>query len=98
MSKAISAFENGDMGINAVSRMYGIPKPTLKRHMQGTNIYANDDNKKLGRSLELPEELEYELFNHVLKLERMCFCLGRDNLKSVAFQVAEENNVCSTQI
>lgn len=93
MSRAISAFENGDMGINAVCRTYGVSKPTLKRHLEGRNIHANNEIKKMGRSQELPAELEDEIVQHALKLERMFFGLSRDDLRRLAYQVAEENAI-----
>lgn len=38
---AITALRNGDHGLNACSRIYGIPKATLKRHADGKNSYHN---------------------------------------------------------
>lgn len=38
---AISAYKNGDHGLNACARAYGIPKATLKRHAESKNSYHN---------------------------------------------------------
>ncbi|KAG8268602.1 hypothetical protein J6590_021419 [Homalodisca vitripennis] len=44
---------NGDMGINAVCRVYGVPKKTLKRRLAGTNTYATDSKQVFGRPQDL---------------------------------------------
>ncbi|KAG8308788.1 hypothetical protein J6590_101479 [Homalodisca vitripennis] len=65
MERAIASFKNGDMGINAVCRVYGVPKKTLKRHLAETNTYATDSKQMFGRPQDLPAELENELVQHV---------------------------------
>ncbi|KAG8300108.1 hypothetical protein J6590_084399 [Homalodisca vitripennis] len=40
MERAIASFKNGDMGIIAVCRVYGVPKKTLKRRLAGTGIFG----------------------------------------------------------
>ncbi|KAK6959556.1 jerky protein [Biomphalaria glabrata] len=40
LQKALEALRN-KYGLNEVSRLYGIPKPTLKRHLDGKNKFAN---------------------------------------------------------
>ena len=39
---AASANRNGDMGVNAVERTYGISKSIIKRHLKRSNSYANN--------------------------------------------------------
>ena len=41
MERAISAVRNGDMGLNASAKAYGVPKATLKLHLDERNLYAN---------------------------------------------------------
>ena len=43
MGRALSALRNGDMGLNASSKAYGVPKATLKRHLLNQNVHANDE-------------------------------------------------------
>ncbi|KAF6214241.1 hypothetical protein GE061_008981 [Apolygus lucorum] len=66
MERALSAYRN----------QYGIPKPTLKRHLDGTNVHANEGIKKLGRCSTLPAEVEQELVNHLIKMESLLFGLS----------------------
>jgi hypothetical protein len=35
MSRALEAVRNSDIELNAASRRYSVPKPTLKRHLDG---------------------------------------------------------------
>ena len=35
LERAVSAINRGDMGLSESSRMYGVPKATLSRHMTG---------------------------------------------------------------
>ena len=48
MSQAMSAYRNGDMGLNASAKAYGLPKATLRRHLDGSNKHANGEIKKHG--------------------------------------------------
>jgi len=45
MERALSSVRNGDMGLNAASRAYSVPKATLKRHLEGKNYYAVEGKK-----------------------------------------------------
>ncbi|KAG8306714.1 hypothetical protein J6590_041323 [Homalodisca vitripennis] len=71
MSRALQAFRNGDMGLNECFRQYGVPKPTLLRHLKGTNVKANEETKAFGRGSVLPPTVEKELVDHILKLETL---------------------------
>lgn len=93
MERAITAYENGDMGLNEICRNYGVPKKTLKRRVAGSNIYATNAKKVFGRPNELTVELENQLVQHILDLQRMFFGLTRDDLKKLAFEIAETNNI-----
>lgn len=93
MERAIAAVSNGDMGINAACRTYGVSKPTLKRRLDGKNIFTTDNKKVFGRPQDLPSEIEEQLVQHILDLERMFFGLSRDEHKKLAFEVAEANKL-----
>lgn len=93
MERAIASFQNGDMGINAICRTYGVPKKTLKRRLEGKNTYATNEKQVFGRPQDLPSELENELVQHVLDLEQMFFGVTREDLKKMAFQLAEANSI-----
>ncbi|KAJ8936350.1 hypothetical protein NQ318_019756 [Aromia moschata] len=70
-----AAYRNGDMNFNECCRQYGIPKPTLKSHLDCKNIKANDGTKSLGRITTLSPKIERELAEHILKLEELLFGL-----------------------
>jgi len=63
MLSAIDAMKSGT-GLNAAAKAYGVPKATLKRHLLGSNKTARDGFKQLGRSTDLPVELEEQLAQH----------------------------------
>ena len=71
LSQAMSAYRNGDMGLNASAKAYGVPKATLKRHLDGSNKHANEEIKKLGRQQVLPLHVEEELVKHLVAMENM---------------------------
>ena len=87
-----TAFKNGDMGLNQCAKQYGVPKATLKRHLEGKNKTANG-HKKLGRSTMLTSDLEQQLHDLILDLEGMFFGMTRKDLMALAFEVAEENGL-----
>jgi len=92
MQRALAALDDG-MGLNAASRAFQIPKATLKRHKDDVNIVAKGSKKHLGTIITLPEVLEQQLADHILKLESMLFGLTRKDVMSLAFQLAERNNI-----
>lgn len=47
---AIAAFRKEGKGINAILRDYGIPKATLRRHLNGSNIQVIEIVKVIGRT------------------------------------------------
>ena len=71
LSQAMSAYRNGDMGLNASAKAYGVPKATLKRHLDGSNKHANGEIKKLGRQQVLPLHVEEVLVKHLVAMENI---------------------------
>ena len=66
-----------------------VPKAPLKRHLDGTNKYAKEDMKRLGRNQVLPSEVEEEQLQYVIAMENMFFGVTRKELMTLAFQIAE---------
>jgi len=93
MERALSAMERGDMGLNAAAKSYGVPKATLSRHQKSTNLFANGSVKFHGQSCVLSQSMEEELVMHCLQLESMYFGLRIDDLRRLAFDLAEANGV-----
>ncbi|KAG8325326.1 hypothetical protein J6590_070629 [Homalodisca vitripennis] len=87
MSRALHAFRNGDMGLHECCRQYGVPKPTLLRHLKGTNVKANEETKAFGRGSVLPPTVEKELVDHILKLETLMFGLTINDVRRLAYQI-----------
>ena len=72
----MSAYRNGDMGLNASAKAYGCLKAILKRHLDGSNKHANEI-KKLSRQQVLPLHVEEELVKHLVAMENMFFGVTR---------------------
>ena len=93
MERALAAYRNGDMGLNCAARPYSVPKATLNRRIDGTNINAVGHKELFGRTADLPEEVEIDLVNHELQLEERLFGLTRKDLRRLAYEMAEINNL-----
>ena len=93
MQRALGAVRRGDMGINASAASYGVPKTTLLRHLKGQNKFANDDTKFHGGVTTLPEDLENELVQYCLSMERRFFGIKIDELRRLAYDLAEANGI-----
>ena len=73
----MSAYRNGDMGLNASAKAYGVPKATLKKHLYGSNKHENGEIKNLGRQQFLHLHVEEELVEHLVAMENMLFGVTR---------------------
>jgi hypothetical protein len=93
MHRALAAFRNGDMGMNAASKIYGVPKATLKRHHDGTNAFANYEIKQMGRPPVLPEALENELVAYIVDLDSMFYGVNRGEVMSLTYELAKRNDL-----
>jgi len=93
MQKAIEAVKDNTLGLNKAAKFFCVPKATLQRHVHGTNKRAREGMKSLGRSTDLPLEIENDLVEHILLLESRFYGLTRTSLLSLAFQIAEINNI-----
>ncbi|KAJ8946002.1 hypothetical protein NQ314_008998 [Rhamnusium bicolor] len=93
MKEAIRTYMTGRYGLNEVYRMYEIPKPTLKIHLNSVNVRANDGYKALGRCNVFTDELENELECHILALEEMFFGITITDIRKAAYRLADLNNI-----
>lgn len=87
MSRCLSAIDAG-MGVNAASRTFGIPKPSIRRHRLGLNKYAVGSVKFRGGPCVLPDDVENELVEHIKKLDEAFFGISIMDLRKLAYQVA----------
>ena len=61
--------------------------------MKGDNKYALNGKKHVGRQVDLPENIEAQLVEHAIDLEARFYGLTPQNLKRLAYQIAEINQV-----
>ncbi|KAL8585211.1 hypothetical protein ACOMHN_013226 [Nucella lapillus] len=87
MQKCLAAIEGG-MGVNAASRQFGVPKPTIRRHRLGLNKYATGDKKLRSGPCVLPKDVEDELVRHIKELDELFFGMTITSLRKLAYQVA----------
>ena len=81
------------LGLNAASRAFGIPKPTIRRHRLGLNKYASDDVKCMVGPMSFPAAVEDELVNHIKDLDDMMFGMTAKDLMSIAYEVAVAHGI-----
>ena len=94
MRNAVEAVRKGDMGIKKASAAFNVPKTTLRRRARGRNKRAKEGNKDLGgRKPILSEEIEVDLVGYILKMEEMFFGLTMDDVRKLAYQIAERNKL-----
>ena len=93
MQRAISSVRNGELSLRCACRACAIPKTTLKRHLAGINKYAVEATKHFGHPVDLTPELEEQLVHHVLRLEAMFFGMSAIDVRKLAYQLAEANNM-----
>jgi len=76
--------------------MDGVPKGTLSRHMTGKNKVATLTTRFHGRQKTFDDEVERELVEHCVQMESMYFGLRIDDVRKLAYDLAEANNVPHT--
>lgn len=90
--KAIAAYKNGESGLNECSRIYGVPKATIKRHADRKNSVMNEV-KALGRRATFSSEMEKVFTEHIMQLGEFFFGLTIKEIRKLAFYVAEKNSL-----
>ena len=93
MKRALAVYKVENIGLNEVCRQYGISKSTFYRHLIGTNIFAKEEKKVIGKLCDLKPEVEKEIVKHVLKLEESFFGITTKDFRKLAFDVAEINHI-----
>jgi hypothetical protein len=71
---AVAAYRNGNCGLNECSRVYGVPKATIRRHDMKKNWYVNGV-EALGRQTTFFGDIVGILADHIIMLEE-CFLEG----------------------
>ena len=93
MNNAIEAYRSKKYGFNECCRRFNIPKPTFKRHLEGTLKRSLSSKKRNGTFTTLPEDVEFQLVEHIIRLESSFFGLSIRDIRSLAYQIAEKNNL-----
>lgn len=93
--KAVAAYRNGKTGLNECSRIYHVPKATIKRHADRKNATANE-MKAFGRQPTFTKDMETILTNHILQFEECFFGLTIREVRKLAFDIAEKYSLAHT--
>lgn len=94
MQQAINAVRNEGMAYATAAKKFSVPLNTLKRRVLNKNIDAVEAKKILGNFRTIfSEEQEEELLNHLLDLEQRFYGVSITDLRRLAFQLAERNNI-----
>lgn len=79
--------------LNKMARKFNVPKATLKRKVDDRNKIARGRKKKFGRYTNLPPEIEEEIIDHILTLEKNLFGITRKDLQKLAYNIAESYGI-----
>nr|CAI5850855.1 unnamed protein product [Callosobruchus analis] len=93
MEQALKAYREKLMGFNECCRTYTIPKPTFRRHLLSLNKNANENIIQKGRMTIFNKNVEHQLEQHILNLEARLFGVTITDVRRLAFQIAEQNNI-----
>jgi hypothetical protein len=93
MQQAVEAVRNETMGKNEACRVYNISKPTLLRHLRKEQNMLPFAEKKLGRSSDLPPQIEADLVSHIKSMAEVGFGFTPTDIRKLAFQLAEINKI-----
>lgn len=86
LQPAFNEMDKGIMGINEISRLFGIPSRTLRRRYAA----QNKTQLTLGKHPVLGFQNEKRLVNHILKLADAGFPPNRQTICMLAYQFAEK--------
>ena len=89
LKMAVAAYMNGDYGLNECSRVYGVPKATIKRHADSKNTFSNSV-KCFGRQGIFTAEMEKVIADQILLFEERFFGITIKDVRRRAFDVAEK--------
>lgn len=93
LNAALKAIINESSGIREAGRRFEIPESTLRRHLKIRNNLRELKSQSLGRAPVFTRIQEQELATHVVKLGKLFFGLTTVELRSIAYNYAEANNM-----
>lgn len=94
MAKAIRSVSTGKYGYLKASKIFSVPKSTLERRVKNLNKQITGHQKGLGsRQRTFSRQMEELLVDYVKTMESMLFGLTCTDVRRLAFQLAERNNL-----
>ncbi|CAK1590196.1 unnamed protein product [Parnassius mnemosyne] len=94
MEKAIRVVRKEEMGFLTTSKEFKVPRSTLKQRVKGINKEAVENIKVLeSRRPFFSAEQEEELVQHILGMEKRFYGLTLQDVRRLAYQLAERNNI-----
>ena len=94
MAKAIRSVSSGQHGYLKAAKVFSVPKSTLERRVKNLNKKITGHKKGLGsRQLTFSRQMEEQLVDYVKTMESMLFGLTSTDVRRLAFQLAERNNL-----
>lgn len=96
MKEAVVAVKNKEMGLLKASKTFNVPRSTLKDYVKKpmeeieTRLCV-----PLGRKPILPPDLEQQLLEYCLMMEKSYYGLTSRDLRRMAFQLAIRNNIAN---
>nr|CAH7741866.1 unnamed protein product [Callosobruchus chinensis] len=93
MLQAVKAVRNKSMGYLMASKTFNVPRATLFRYCQNNGDSLTLNNQRLGRKPVLSEELEKKLVEYLIMMDKKYVGLTRRDVRSVAYQLAKQNNI-----
>ncbi|CAH2088935.1 unnamed protein product [Euphydryas editha] len=93
MKLALQALRKQEVGLNEASRIYGVPKATLKRRFDDKNVKAKEEKQIVGSTGDLTPELEEKFVNHILELKRCLYGITPKDVRSLAYKIAEQKGL-----
>lgn len=94
MLNAISAVREKTKTLNEAARCFNVPKATLSRKVAKRDVDPQIlVNEKLGRKPILPLQIEKELVEYCLLMERKFYGLTRNDIRRMAYQLAARNGI-----
>ncbi|KAL0829651.1 hypothetical protein ABMA28_003157 [Loxostege sticticalis] len=93
LERDILAYENKELSLNKISKTCSVPKPTILRHIKKKNKIAVDTKIQKGRPVIFDVETENKLAEHILNLETHMFGLTINDIRRLAFEIAEIHNI-----
>lgn len=93
LQKARTAVMKEEMSLAKASKIFGIPKTTLRRHSCPKQKIKYPGKKRFGRETVLGRKFEDELEGYVVKMQQMFHGITPVDLRTLAFDLAEKNNI-----